>query len=207
MNVNKQTCYAFTAKAEGGYSNDSCDPGNWTTNKVGEGRLIGSIYGLSAALLSQFYPNITAAQVKNLPPSVYDQVAPSYWDGVWGAKVPSGIDLMLFDFGYNAGVSRSVRLVQGLVGVKADGIMGNVTLEAIQKSCAPASLVRRVVSGKTSGSQDLIDKLYNAQVQYYQGLSTYSTFGRGWVNRAQERRDRSHQLASSPSGSYNRNIS
>jgi lysozyme family protein len=42
-------CFAFTLGAEGGYSNNAADPGNWTGSAIGSGELRGTKYGISAA--------------------------------------------------------------------------------------------------------------------------------------------------------------
>ncbi len=46
-------------------------------------------------------------------------------------ELPDGVNLMLFDFGVNAGPRVAVKAMQEVVGVTADGSVGPVTLAAV----------------------------------------------------------------------------
>jgi lysozyme family protein len=64
---NFANCFAFTLGAEGGYSNNPGDPGNWTGGAVGHGEVRGTKYGISASA----YPaldiaNLTEAQAEEI---------------------------------------------------------------------------------------------------------------------------------------------
>lgn len=98
----------------------------------------------------------------------------NYWDKVKGDQLPSGLDLVVFDFGVNAGPSRAVRYLQLVVGAKDDGIIGPNTLKAVD------AYIKR-----TSVKQAVLD--YSAmREKYYKSLKTFSTFGRGWLRRVEE---------------------
>ncbi|MCD6073099.1 MAG: hypothetical protein K0S42_3615 [Microvirga sp.] len=53
-----------------------------------------------------------------------------YWDAVRGDDLPPGLDLAVFDLAVNSGPARAVRMLQTVLGVAVDGIVGPVTLEA-----------------------------------------------------------------------------
>jgi len=36
---------------------------------------------------------------------------------------------------------------------------------------------------------EIIEKITETRIEFYKGLSTYSTFGKGWLKRAKETRD------------------
>lgn len=54
------------------------------------------------------------------------------WDACKADQINNqSVANLLVDFAYNSGVSRAVQKIQTIVGTKADGIMGNMTLAAI----------------------------------------------------------------------------
>lgn len=146
---------------EGGFTDDKRDPGNWTGGKVGVGTLKGTKYGIA----SNSYPsldikNITIDQAK----AIYKR---DYWDRVKADLLPDDLRLHVFDMAVNGGISRAVKLLQKSVGVSEDGSLGPLTLSAVNKA-NPFKLV--------------LD--YNAnRILFYTSLSTFSTYGKGWVNR------------------------
>lgn len=59
----------------------------------------------------------------------------NYWDACKADKIrDQSVANMLVDFAYNSGVSRAVTYLQLTLGITADGIIGNKTLFAINKS-------------------------------------------------------------------------
>ncbi len=93
--------------------------------------------------------------------------------------LPRGIDLMVFDFGVNAGPGRAVSLLQRLVGAKVDGSVGPKTLEAVRAATC----------------LDLIDRYAAEREIYYRSLPTFGDFGRGWLARVSFIRDAAKRLA------------
>ena len=94
-----------------------------------------------------------------------------YWDKVNADKLPSGVDYYVFDFAVNSGVSRSAKFLQKLVGVYPDGVIGDITIKAVNDYILVSSAV------------ELLKNLDEARRYFLQGLPTFSTFGRGWENR------------------------
>ena len=101
MEVCFESCLTFTRTEEGGYVDDARDSGNWSSGRVGQGRLIGSNMGVGApALIAWMGPQayVTAEQMKNLQPATYNAIASSrYWNPIGCGNVPAGFDLMLFE--------------------------------------------------------------------------------------------------------------
>lgn len=98
---------------EGGYVNDSRDPGGETK------------YGIS----KRAYPNV---DIKNL---TLDQAKliykRDYWDAVDAESIPGVARLMVFDCAVNCGVTTAKKILQRAVGAKDDGIIGPKTRAAI----------------------------------------------------------------------------
>ena len=88
--------------------------------------------------------------------------------------MPNGLDLCVFDFAVNAGPGRAAKYLHTMIGTVADGGIGPNTLGALSRYLDEEGL-------KTS-----IENYQNARQEYYEGLSTFDTFGRGWPRRVEE---------------------
>ena len=107
-----------------------------------------------------------------------EDVAPIYKKGYWDKMkcddLPSGLDLCVFDFGVNAGPGRAAKYLQTMIGTVADGGIGPNTLAKLETYIKAASV-------------EVAVKTYQEDRQkYYEGLSTFATFGRGWTRRVEE---------------------
>lgn len=163
-------CTAFTRAEEGGYVDDPRDSGNWSDGLVGSGLLIGSNMGVGAPALVQWLADtdVTAETMRMLTPAIYGAIArANYWNPMSCADMLPGVDLMLFDFGWNRGIDASIRLIQRVVGVPDDGICGRATLHAAHSRNGTA----------------LIDALSAAQTDDYRNLENFGIYGRGWLAR------------------------
>lgn len=153
---------AFTLQAEGGWSDDPADPGGATMK------------GITLATFRQHYPGSTVDDLRDISDDqVADIYRTGYWNAVKGDDLPAGVDLSVFDMAVNAGPGRSIRLLQGVVGADPDGVIGPETMGA--------------VAAQDHGST--IERLRDAQQQYYGSLPTFDRFGAGWTNRTNARRD------------------
>jgi lysozyme family protein len=159
---NQAACDAFTAQEEGGYTNDPKDPGNWTGGKVGLGVNKGTKYGISAAA----FPGI---DITNLTPDFAARLRLPYWNEVNGGALPVGVDLVVYDFGINAGPGRSCSILEAVLGTIQDGKVGPNDVIALAEH-TPA---------------DLIAALTLKHEAYYASLPTFPTYGKGWDGRAE----------------------
>lgn len=141
MNENLPAISAFTFSEEGGYSTDPNDTGNWLGDLF-----IGSNFGVTASeLASWIMPKIiSAADMKALTQA---QAMPiysvRYFQAMHCNLLPSGVDAMVCDFGYNAGAPTSAEEFQSLIGMTGadiDGWIGPKTLQAYA-GADPARLV------------------------------------------------------------------
>ena len=99
----------------------------------------------------------------------------SYWDKCKCDDLPGGLDLCVFDFAVNAGPGRAAKFLQRMIGTTVDGGIGPNTLKAL------GNYVEEVGS-----VESVIETYQNARQKYYEGLSTFDTFGRGWTRRVDE---------------------
>jgi len=98
----------------------------------------------------------------------------NYWDRVKGDYLPAGLDLCVFDFGVNAGTGRAAKFLQKMIGTTPDGGIGPMTLKSLESYVA------------TNGIENTIKRYQAGRQAYYESLSTFATFGRGWTRRNQE---------------------
>jgi lysozyme family protein len=144
-------------KYEGGYVNHPSDPGGMTNLGVTK-RVWEEWTGKPA----------TEADMRALTPEMVGPLYKTrYWNAVRGDDLPSGVDLCVFDAAVNAGVGRASKFLQQAVGVTADGQIGPKTLAAI--IAKPAD--------------DVIEEFCALRETHYKSLSTFATFGKGWMRR------------------------
>jgi len=108
---------------EGGYSNNSADPGGETK------------YGISA----RSYPNVNiGALTLDGAKAIYQR---DYWSRSGCDLCDPGLALIVFDAAVNNGVGQAVRWLQAAVGVTAHGVIGPATKAAIAGTNAQEALV------------------------------------------------------------------
>ncbi len=147
-------CIAHVLAAEGGLVNDPKDPGGVTK------------FGIS----QRSYPalDIRALSLDDAK-AIYQR---DYWEPIQGEALPAGLDLLVLDHAVNAGPARAVRLLQHLVGVPEDGLMGPVTLAGVA----------------IADPQDLIARYSELRLDFYRDLPTWRHFGAGWSRRVHRAR-------------------
>jgi len=165
MNSNFTTALDHILKHEAGFQDDPRDEGN----KLPDGRRGCTNLGVTQAVWETYVGHkVSTADMKVLTPA---KVAPlykhKYWDVVDGDDLPSGVDYIVFDFAINSGVGRAIKVLQTIVGVPADGVIGPKTLSAV-----------------SAMDSNLIIKEYSlAKETFYKSLRTFSIYGKGWLAR------------------------
>jgi lysozyme family protein len=157
MKHNWEEAFAHVLKYEGGYVNHPSDPGGMTNLGVTK-RVWEEWTGKPA----------TEADMRSLTPEMVGPLYKKrYWDVVRGDDLPSGVDFCVFDCAVNAGVGRASKFLQQAVGVLADGQIGPKTLAAVT----------------AKPSDEVIAAFCDLREAHYKSLSTFPTFGKGWMNR------------------------
>ncbi len=151
-------CLKFTLKYEGEWSNHPADPGGATMKGVTQ--RVYDAYRVKRGAALRSVREISDTELQ----AIYRQ---QYWAAVKGDELPSGVDLVVFDYGVNSGPSRAVKDLQRVLGVGVDGIAGLNTLAAAR--------------GKDAGA--IINGVCDARLRFYKSLKTWKTFGVGWAAR------------------------
>lgn len=171
-------CIPRILRHEGGWSDHPRDPGGATNMGV----TIGTLKRLRIDIDGDGDSDIV--DLRKL--SVSDAVRVykfEYWDKVSADLLPDGVDYAVADFAVNSGPSRAAKMLQRVVGVKEDGVIGAKTLAAVH-NVDPAKIVNRLCDGRLA---------------FLRHLSTWPTFGRGWGARVEGvRREALRDIATSP---------
>ena len=156
-------CLETILHHEGGYVNHPKDPGGETN--LGVTKRVYEDFGGTKDMKDLTREDVEPIYKKN------------YWDRVKGDELPAGLDLCVFDFGVNAGTGRAAKYLQTLIGTVADGGIGPNTLKKLND----------YVDQK--GIEDTIKSYQADRQKYYESLSTFATFGKGWTRRVEETTD------------------
>jgi lysozyme family protein len=157
MISNWQKSFELMLKSEGGYVNNPADPGGMTN------------LGVTKATWENWVGRESdEAEMRGLTPEKIEPLyKKKYFDAVRGDELPVGLDYLMFDFAVNAGAGRAIKTLQTAVGVTPDGGFGPMTMAAVQ-AVDPI---------------ELIERFSQAKENFYRSLTTFATFGKGWLNR------------------------
>jgi len=167
MNNRFLDIYRIVMEYEGGYVNHPNDPGGETYKGISRRahpnwkgwQLIDQKKPVPEQLVQEFYYN-------------------NYWVRLRSDEMPYPVGEYLFDFGVNAGITRAVMIVQKVLNIKVDGVLGPVTIGSIQKQ----------------DPQKLMYELLKERVGYYTTItmqnSRFQVFFLGWIRRTIEVFDR-----------------
>ena len=151
--MNFDTAFEKLIGHEGGYVNNPKDPGGETN------------WGIS----KRSYPTLdikalTLADAK----AIYKR---DYWDRAQCDRLSPDLAFDVFDTAVNSGIGQSIRFLQRAVGVADDGVIGPMTLAAIQRTNDDAAIQAR----------------FNGhRLDFMTKLTTWDVFGKGWARRIAE---------------------
>lgn len=152
-----EQCITHIAEVEGEFTINPKDKGNYTPSGV----LKGTKYGISA----KSYPNL---DIKNLTKDKATELyKKDYWNKAKIDLLPSKIRLQYFDTAVNSGISTATKLLQRVLGVKDDGIIGDITRSRLQNVTI----------------EEFAKQRNNFYVNIVKKDNSQLTFLQGWLNR------------------------
>lgn len=90
-----------------------------------------------------------------------------FWDRIDADELPDDVAFQVFDAAVNHGIGNSIRMLQRAIGAVDDGHFGPLSRAAMHRFAAVDVVL-----------------LFNAErLDFYTKLSTWNSFGRGWVKR------------------------
>jgi lysozyme family protein len=155
-----ERCLAEVLKHEGGWADHPRDPGGATMK------------GVTIAVFREFKGRpVTKAELRRISDADLKAIyRGGYWDKVRGDDLPAGVDLMTFDLAVNSGPARAAKFLQAAVNAEPDGVIGPATLA--NAAALPAA--------------EIVLRLRNRRERFFRSLSTFDTFGRGWLRRLED---------------------
>lgn len=155
-------CLDIVFVHEGGFADHPDDPGGATN--------MGITHKTLAAWRGQ---PVTKEDVRAMQREEAGEIyRANYWNALSCDALPAGVDLVVFDFGVNAGVKRAARLLQKLVHVDPDGQIGPITVGA----------------ARTLEADHIINAFSDGRMDHYRSLGNWETFKNGWTRRTTETR-------------------
>jgi len=156
MKENFDECLKMLLHHEGGYVNHPKDPGGETN------------LGVTKRVYEKW------GGTKDMKDLTVEDVAPiykkNYWDKCKCNDLASGLDWAVFDWAVNSGTGRSAKAVQKICGASQDGAIGPKTLA--------------LVNGQDT--HYMVEEFGKIRQNFYESLSTFNTFGKGWTRRNTE---------------------
>jgi lysozyme family protein len=156
---NFRRCLDIVLGYEGGFSQEPGDPGGATQ------------LGVTIPVLRDFRQDPTLG-VEDLKKLGRDEACEIYRTRYWNVlrcdDLPTGIDLVVFDFAADTNASRAAKMLQQVVGAEADGSVGDATLAAT----------------KAMRSADVVKDVSNRRSEYYRAQPDAANFVRAAVARA-----------------------
>ena len=142
-------CFDKLIAHEGGYVSDPKDPGGETN------------WGIS----KRAYPQV---DIKNLTRDAAKEIYKrDYWDRAQCDRLPHTLAYLLFDAAVNSGIGQAIRFLQRAIGTADDGVLGPLTLAAVQRFDA----------------ESLCARFLGQRLDFMTRLSTFDYFGKGWSRR------------------------
>ncbi len=164
-------------KAEGGYSTDKLDTGNYYN-----GKFVGTNHGISAPTLAAYLGRTpTVADMKGLDKQKAREIAKNqYFDRFNISTLPADLQEIVFHAVF-MGETRGVRAMQNLLGLTPDGIMGPNT----KKAMAKASFTKEQYKDEYLRELEFGTSTINpaTSIPYSKPSATWGARGKGWTNR------------------------
>ena len=146
------TAFMALVGNEGGYVNDPKDPGGETK------------FGIS----KRAYPDVDIANLTlEQAQAIYLR---DYWNRARCDDLPPAIAYLVFDCAVNSGIGQSIRFLQRAIGVADDGLIGPMTLAAVNRVDA----------------ESLASRFLGQRLEFMTRLTTWDVFGKGWARRIAE---------------------
>lgn len=172
------TAFNLVVGAEGIFTDDPRDAGNWTDGKAkgtNGGKLLGTKYGISARVYGKelmgkgiSIKDLTLDEAK----AIYSR---DYWDRCRCDELPDYIRYPVFSCAVNCGVKTASEILQDTVcGIK-DGKIGSATIKAVRNF---------------RDTERLYEEFLQRWAEYYEEIAakdpSQQVFLKGWLNRIKE---------------------
>lgn len=165
-------CLQIILHHEGGYVNHPEDPGGETN------------LGVTKRVYAEFNEGKCPKEMKDLEVEDVEPIyRKNYWDRTKCDLIHQGLNLCVFDFAVNAGPGRAAKYLQDMIGTVVDGGIGPKTIDALGKYV------------DEHGLDNTIEEYQKRRQGYYESLSHFATFGKGWTRRVEETTEEAYKMS------------
>ena len=149
---------SFILSWEGGFVNDPRDPGGATNKGV-----------TLATFRSVFGKDKTVKDLKKITDSQWMTIFKTkFWDRYKADSIKDEwITYLLVDWLWASGAGNAINRVQKFLGLKVDGIVGNITINKIN----------------SHNGKELFTKLWHLREDFIKTRAQYLIYGKGWLRR------------------------
>lgn len=162
MQNNFKRALAIELTFEGGKDDDPVDPGGRTNQGI-----IQRVYASYRVRKGLPARDVFLMQ-DNERDEIYDT---QYFRKVRFDELPPGVDIMMVDGAINSGPGQSIKWIQRALGLTADGVLGEVTMQRILDHENHDALIKATLDRRRA---------------FLRGLSTFGHFGKGWLSRVDQ---------------------
>lgn len=163
----------YVLAREGGFVNDSLDPGGATN------------LGITIAVLKSWRGHaVSILDIQNLSKAEAEKIYHArYWKAAWCDVLPAGVDLLVFDAAVNSGVKPALSVLEKNIGIgvpprhqahqaapQQHFELEKMVIHGLAQLCVPA-----VICGYCEERR-----------AFYRGLPTFAHFGKGWLRRVNQ---------------------
>jgi lysozyme family protein len=154
--------HKIVLKYEGGNDDDPQDPGGRTSRGVIQTRY--DQYRKRIGATPKDVWTATDAEI-------YDIYRIYYWDAMKMDLFPAGVDLCVYDAAVNSGPFQATKWLQRALKVDDDGVLGPVTMDAVQRITDPKAIILSVCEQRLT----MLTRLKH-----------WPRFGKGWSRRVND---------------------
>lgn len=163
--MNFSAALKFVQLWEGGFVDDKHDPGGVTKWGITIRTL------LSKGLDLNNNGVVNRKDIIDMTPEQAERIyMVDYWIASACPRLPAPLALLQFDCAVNQGVGRAMRILQKSVRTKADGIIGPMTIAAVNRAW-------------TKRPHATLGEYCARRAVHYSGLSLVVRYGLGWFRR------------------------
>ena len=158
MQSNFAKAFSLMLQSEGGFSDNPADTGN----HLPDGRMGCTNLGVTQTAWEEYVGHKVSTQdMRNLTHALVEPMyRRKFWDACHCNDLPNGVDYLVFDFAVNAGVGRSAKPLQSVVGTTPDGAIGPITLAAVTAYNNPKTLINLFSIAKEEYYRSLNNPIY-----------------------------------------------
>jgi len=160
-----QICLKVILKNEGGKVDHKSDRGGRTA------------FGVTQRVYDDFRKaaRLPMRDVWDIEPTEIEAIYLTYWKAAHCDYIPDPLDLQVFDAAVNHGASRAKKMLQRILGVDEDGVIGRETMRALHDEVV------------CNGVEELAQRYLDERARLFDSIirrdPSQAVFAKGWTNR------------------------